>query len=65
MFDFNRYMNSPNTNEIEMHFLPQFEIFKIIDETNCICTEMREDTMVGDEKNMLSNTFLIQKKGGL
>jgi hypothetical protein len=45
-----------------MHFLPQHDVFKIVADTNCICLEVREDGMVGDEDKMLSNTFLIQKK---
>jgi hypothetical protein len=46
---------------MEMHFLPQHEIFKVINESNCRTLEMREDAMVGSEDTMLSNTFLIQK----
>jgi hypothetical protein len=44
-----------------MHFLPQPEVFRVISESGCICLEVREDGMVGDESQMLSNTFLIQK----
>jgi hypothetical protein len=61
MFEVERYMHSTPTNTMEMHFLPQHEIFKVIDESNCRMLEMREDAMVGAEDTMLSNTFLIQK----
>ena len=44
-----------------MHFLPQQQIYSVIEESGCICLEVREDGMVGDESVMLSNTFLIQK----
>ena len=44
-----------------MHFLPQQDIFKVIEDSDCVCLEIREDGMVGDESLMLSNTFLIQK----
>lgn len=63
IFEVERYMHSTPTNTMEMHFLPQHEIFKVINESNCLMLEMREDAMVGSEEMMLSNTFLIQKQG--
>ncbi len=62
IFEVERYLHSPPPNTLEMHFLPQQDVFKIVAEANCICLEIREDGMVGDEDKMLSNTFLIQKK---
>jgi 2-polyprenyl-3-methyl-5-hydroxy-6-metoxy-1,4-benzoquinol methylase len=62
MFEVERYMHLTPTNTMEMHFLPQYEIFKVINESNCHILEIREDAMVGSEDTMLSNTFLIQKK---
>jgi len=61
LFEVERYLNTPAPKTLEMHFLPQHEIFKIIDAAGCRCLEVREDGMVGDEEKMLSNTFLIQK----
>ena len=61
MFEVERYMHTTPTNTMEMHFLPQYEIFKVINESNCRMLEIREDAMVGSEDTMLSNTFLIQK----
>jgi len=61
-FEAERYFRSPEENKIEMHFLPQPRIFEIINSANCICLEVREDAMVGDEEKMLSNSFLIKKK---
>jgi SAM-dependent methyltransferase len=61
LFEVDRYLNTTAPKTLEMHFLPQFEIFKIIDASGCRCLEVREDGMVGDEEKMLSNTFLIQK----
>ncbi len=61
MFEVERYLNSTPSKTLEMHFLPQHDVFKIVTEANCICLEVREDGMVGDEDKMLSNTFLIQK----
>lgn len=62
MFEAERYLHSPQDNKIEMHFLPQAEVFQVIEAHNCRCLEVREDGMVGDEDKMLSNSFLIQKK---
>ncbi len=62
MFEVKRYLQSTQPNTLEMHFMPQHAVFKIIAEANCISLEIREDNMVGDEDKMLSNTFLIQKK---
>ena len=62
MFEAERYLHSPQDNKIEMHFLPQTEVFKVIEASNCRCLEIREDGMVGEEDKMLSNSFLIQKK---
>lgn len=61
LFEVNRYLNTTPANTFEMHFLPQKDVFKIISDANCICLEVREDGMVGNEDIMLSNTFLIQK----
>jgi hypothetical protein len=61
LFEVERYLNSPPTKSLEMHFFPQHEIFKIVDEAGCRCLEIREDSMVGEESKMLSNTFVFQK----
>lgn len=60
-FEVERYLNRSNTTEIEMHFLPQNEVFRIVEEAGCRCIEVREDGMVGEESLTLSNSFLIQK----
>ena len=62
LFEVDRYLQSEAPKTLEMHFLPQYEIFRIVAESDCICLEIREDGMVGDEDKMLSNTFLIQKR---
>jgi len=62
LFEVERYLHSEAPKTLEMHFLPQYEIFRIVAESDCICLEIREDGMVGDEDKMLSNTFLIQKR---
>ena len=60
-FEVERYMHSTPPKTLEMHFLPQQEVFKIIQSSGCLCLEVREDGMVGDEDKMLSNSYVIQK----
>lgn len=62
LFEVDRYLASTPPDTLEMHYLPQPDLFRLIAEANCICLEMREDGMVSDEDQMLSNTFLVQKR---
>lgn len=64
-FEVESYIKSPpfGEDELEMHFLPQSEVFKIIDQSNCLTVEAIEDNYIGRNLNMLSNTFLVRKKG--
>lgn len=62
LFEINHYLNTPAPNTLEMHFLPQKDVFRAIYESGCVCLEVREDGMVGHENLMLSNSFVIQKK---
>lgn len=48
--------------EMEMHVLPQRDIFRIIDSTGCRLLELREDGYTGDGRH-ISNTFFVQKNG--
>jgi protein-L-isoaspartate O-methyltransferase len=61
LFEVDRYLASTPPDTLEMHYLPQPELFKLIADANCLCLEMREDGTLSDEDQMLSNTFLIQK----
>lgn len=61
MFEVERYLHSTPPNTLEMHYLPQNEVFRLLAETGCQCLEVREDGMVGAEDQMLSNTFLVQR----
>ncbi len=61
LFEVGRYLASQAPKSLEMHFLPQSEVFKLVADGGCRCLEIREDAMVGEEDKMLSNTFLIQK----
>ncbi len=63
-FEVQSYIDTPPfaEDELEMHFLPQSEVFKIIDQSNCLTVEVIEDEYIGRNHNMLSNTFLVRKK---
>ena len=60
-FEAERYLASEPPDTLEMHYLPQPDIFRLIAEVDCVCLEIREDGMLADEDKTLSNTFLIQK----
>jgi len=62
LFEVDRYLASTPPDTLEMHYLPQPELFRLIADANCICLEMREDGLLSEEDQMLSNTFLIQKR---
>lgn len=61
LFEVERYLASTPPDTLEMHYLPQHEVFKVFAKANCQCLEVREDGMVSDEDQMLSNIFLVQK----
>jgi protein-L-isoaspartate O-methyltransferase len=61
LFEAERYLASTPPDTLEMHYLPQPKLFELFGEANCHCLEVREDGMVSDEDQMLSNTFLVQK----
>jgi 2-polyprenyl-3-methyl-5-hydroxy-6-metoxy-1,4-benzoquinol methylase len=62
LFEAERYLASTPPDTLEMHYLPQPELFRLFAKANCQCLEVREDGMVSDEDQMLSNTFLVQKR---
>ena len=47
--------------QMEMHVLPQKDVFRIIHATGCVPLEVREDGAAGE--GWLSNTFLVRKPG--
>ena len=61
LFEVERYLHSPIEPTLEMHFLPQYEVFKCIQDSDCICLEVKEDGMVDENQQIQSNSFLIQK----
>lgn len=61
LFEVDRYLASTPPDTLEMHYLPQPDVFKVLAQAHCQCLEVREDGMVSNEEQVLSNTFLVQK----
>jgi 2-polyprenyl-3-methyl-5-hydroxy-6-metoxy-1,4-benzoquinol methylase len=62
LFEAERYLASTPPDTLEMHYLPQPALFSIMTEVNCEFLEIREDGMLSDEDQVLSNTFVVQKR---
>jgi 2-polyprenyl-3-methyl-5-hydroxy-6-metoxy-1,4-benzoquinol methylase len=60
-FDANRYINSESSLGMEMHAVPQHELFALFQRCGCAVLEVREDHWTGDPQ-CISNTFLLQKQ---
>jgi 2-polyprenyl-3-methyl-5-hydroxy-6-metoxy-1,4-benzoquinol methylase len=61
VFEAERYLASKTNTTMEMHYLPQPEVFRLLAEANCQCVEVREDGMAADDDQLLSSTFMVQK----
>lgn len=61
-FDVERYIESPTSGkDMEMHLLPQSEVFRIAQVTNCLPLEVQPDWLTGMWGAWISNTFLLKK----
>ncbi len=62
-FDVQAYLNDEyNKNDMEMHFLPQREIFRILQANKLEVIEVRRDGCIGHFDRWISNTFLARKR---
>jgi SAM-dependent methyltransferase len=62
-FNLEHYLNNPAPLHMEMHVLPQPQIFNIIERNNCRLVEVREDRWAeGLTPECISNTFFVVKK---
>lgn len=59
-FKIDKYLNSKHEQDMEMHCLPQAEIFSLAYSLNCAVLEVLEDGLTGS--SMTSCTFVIKKK---
>ena len=61
-FDPEKYFQlRADTRDIEMHVLPQAEVFRIFRERGCVPLEVFEDELSGSRATQRSNTFLFRK----
>jgi SAM-dependent methyltransferase len=58
-FNISDYLMAPKRDEIEVHCLPQEVIFRLANEAECVCLEVREDD--GMSYPWLSNMFVFRK----
>ncbi len=64
-FSLQTYLNTAATQQkLEMHVLPQSEVFEIVRQAGASVLEVLEDDWTGFGYNTVSNTFLIQKPAG-
>jgi hypothetical protein len=60
-FSVDHYMKKDNLHEMEMHFMPQNLLFKLIESSGCIVLDIREDDAIGMLGTAISNTMIVQK----
>lgn len=60
-FDLIDYLHNPKPLHMEMHVLPQEQVFNIIYKNGCRLVEIREDSWTGRAPERLSNTFYVVK----
>jgi SAM-dependent methyltransferase len=60
-FDVEAYLAAPAGEGMEVHYLPQHDVFRIIREARCNLVEIHEDGYLGRSNAWKSNTLLIQR----
>jgi 2-polyprenyl-3-methyl-5-hydroxy-6-metoxy-1,4-benzoquinol methylase len=55
------YLEEDNQTNMEMHFIPQAELLKLVANSGCRVCELYEDDSIGASASMVSNTLLVQK----
>lgn len=60
-FTLAHYLADDHAPAMEMHVLPQREVFAIAARTGCRILEVREDDAIGISATAISNTFLLEK----
>jgi SAM-dependent methyltransferase len=58
------YLARPHHLDMEMHCIPQQEVFSLIAEANCSVLEVREDKNADRPGEWISNTFVAQRLPG-
>jgi len=60
-FETREYLESSQQTHMEMHYLPQATLFKIIADAGCRLLDIREDDSIGMSSTALSNTLLVER----
>jgi SAM-dependent methyltransferase len=60
-FSAEKYLETPQTNDIEMHVFPQRQLFDLLRTCGCQILEIREDGSAGEDWGQISNTLLVEK----
>ncbi len=60
-FRIKQYLANPAPLDIEMHCIPQQEVFSLIAEARCKILEVREDGGIGWPGRWISNTFVVER----
>jgi SAM-dependent methyltransferase len=61
-FNLSEWLAQMNMKDMEMHCLPQWAVFDLIEAAGCSVLEVREDNATGAPELFLSNTFVLRKK---
>jgi hypothetical protein len=56
------YLSTDSNADMEMHRIPQPEIFSLIVNTGCRVMEVREDNCIGRQGSWISNTFIVKRE---
>jgi len=60
-FRVEEYLNAPRKERMEMHCLPQREVFALVEAVGCSLIEVREDRTVEIKQECLGNYFVITR----
>ncbi len=60
-FSIDDYLQANSAYDMEMHCIPQQEVFSLIAVSGCEALEVREDNSVGWSGSWISNTFVVRK----
>ena len=60
-FDLAEYLDAPYTLGMEMHSIPQTEVFRLIAEAGCDVLEVRENMVASGPRGVLSTIFVVRR----
>ena len=60
-FHIDDYLGNPPKDIMEMHCLPQREVFSLVAAADCLLIEVREDRTIETHRECLGNFFVIER----